>query len=226
MAGSPAAAAHLDAAYPASVSTSIIYRLSTTAENWIWHTFGDPGDAAKVGRWLAAEHPEAEDPTLWTRQICAAWVASLDRMNVGDFVQRTVGVRDRIGKPLAAATKATVLTATGTFFRDCQEWEWLPRRFDPQRAQATPRSIAALLGPNPRVISDDIWAKLLWAGLNLEPPDLPDGSLAGQFYPIELVRAVTITWLFSGLRSDEIARLRWTDRGPHLGRRGRLRVRQ
>lgn len=162
----------------------------------------------KVGRWLAEEHPDAAEPASWTRQTCAAWIAALDRMNVGDFVQRTVGILDRVGKPLTAATKATVLTATRTFFRDCQEWEWLPRRFDPQRALATPRSVAALLGPNPRVISDDIWAKLLWAGLNLQPSDLPDGSLAGQFYPIELVRAVTITWLFSGLRSDEIARLR------------------
>ena len=31
---------------------------------------------------------------------------------------------------------------------------------------------------------------------------------SGHFYPIELVRAITVTWLFSGLRSDEIARLR------------------
>ncbi|MGH8917318.1 MAG: hypothetical protein ACRD0H_03110, partial [Actinomycetes bacterium] len=34
----------------------------------------------KVGRWLAAEHPEAADPATWTRQTCAAWVATLDRM--------------------------------------------------------------------------------------------------------------------------------------------------
>jgi hypothetical protein len=34
-----------------------------------------------------------------------------------------------------------------TFFRDFQEWDWLPRRFDPQRALGTPCSIAALL-PN------------------------------------------------------------------------------
>ncbi|MFD8813552.1 hypothetical protein ACFV23_19175, partial [Streptomyces sp. NPDC059627] len=124
-----------------------------------------------------------------------------------DFVERTAGLKDRIGKPLEASTKATQLTALRTFFRDCQEWEWLPRRFDPQRALATPRSIAALLGPDPRVIADEIWAKLLWAGLNLETADLPQNR-AGLFYPPELVRAVTLTWLFSGRRSDEIARLR------------------
>ncbi|WP_369275795.1 tyrosine-type recombinase/integrase [Streptomyces sp. R11] len=59
----------------------------------------------------------------------------------------------------------------------------------------------------PRVIADDVWAKLLGAGLNLQSHDLPRGK-AGLTYPLELVRAVTLTWLFAGQRSNEIARLR------------------
>jgi hypothetical protein len=82
----------------------------------------------KVGRWLASEHPEITEPGQWTRQTCIAWIAALDRMRVGDFVQRTAGLHQQQGKPLAASTKATNLTAVRTFFRDCQEWEWLPRR--------------------------------------------------------------------------------------------------
>jgi integrase len=159
----------------------------------------------KVGRWAEAEYPEAADPAAWSRKTCAAWVAAVDRMNVGDHVQRTIGLE--LGKPLQAATKAQMISATRRFFLDTQEWEWLPRRFDPYRVLATPRSVATLLGPNPRVIADEVWAKLLWAGLNLAEDDLPP-SHAGFFYPIELVRAVTLTWLFSGQRSDEIARLR------------------
>ena len=165
------------------------------------------GQLLKVGRWAATDLPEAGDPQVWTRATCATWIAAVDRMSVGDHVQRTAGLRDRIGQPLAAGSKAAQIAALRTFFRDCQEWEWLPRRFDPQRALATPRSIAALVGPNPRMIADDIWAKLLWAGLNLAATDLPQ-TQAGPFYPLELVRAVTLTWLFSGQRSDEIARLR------------------
>jgi len=161
----------------------------------------------KAGRWLQAEQPQAADPASWTRQTCAAWVAAVDRMKVGDYLQRTAGLKDQIGKPLEAATKAAHVAAVRTFFRDLQEWEQIPRRFDPQRALAVPRSIAALLGPDPRVIADDIWAKLMWAGLNLEGSDLPQAQ-AGDFYPLELVRAVTLAWLFSGQRSDEIARLR------------------
>jgi integrase len=174
----------------------------------------------KAGRWLASEHPEAADPAAWTRQTCAAWVAALDRMSVGDYAQRTAGLAGRIGKPLQPSTKAALLSAVRTFFRDCQEWEWLPRRFDPQRALGTPRSVAALLGPDPRVIADEVWAKLLWAGLNLETADLPEAR-AGHFYPFELVRALTLTWLFSGQRSDEIARLqvgciRWQHDGAPI----------
>jgi integrase len=162
---------------------------------------------AKAGRWLAEEHPEITEPSQWTRQTCAAWVAKVDRLTIGEYVQREFGLSKRDGEPISPRTKAGYLTATRTFFRDCQEWEWFPRRFDPARALATPRSIQALLGPDPRVIADDIWAKLLWAGLNIEADDLP-ANASGPCYPMELIRAITLTWLFAGQRSDEISRLR------------------
>jgi hypothetical protein len=62
------------------------------------------------------------------------------------------------------------------------------------------------------VIADEVWAKLMWAGLNLTDHDLPlragnDGN-ARPWYPLELVRAVAALWLFAGLRTDEILRLR------------------
>jgi integrase len=161
---------------------------------------------AKAGRWLAAEHPEITEPGQWTRQTCAAWVAAVDQMAVGDYVQRHDHIQARAGKPILPRSKAHILGATRTFFRDLQEWEWIPRRFDPTRALAVPRSINALIGTSPRVIADEVWAKLMWAGLNLQAADLP--GCADSYYPIELLRAVTLTWLFSGLRSDEISRLR------------------
>lgn len=163
---------------------------------------------AKIGRWLVAEHPEITEPAQWTRQTCASWVAAVDRMAVGDFAQWTDGLRsqDRLGKPLSPRTKSGYLGATRAFFRDCQDWEWIPRRFDTTQALGTPRNILALLGPDPRVIADDIWAKLLWAGLNIESGDLPTAD--GRAHPIEMARAITLTWLFAGQRSDEIVRLR------------------
>ena len=41
------------------------------------------------------------------------------------------------------------------------------RHFDPMRVLAAPRSVSALAGSDPRVLADDVWAKLLWAGLHL-----------------------------------------------------------
>ncbi|WP_432154834.1 tyrosine-type recombinase/integrase [Streptomyces tricolor] len=161
----------------------------------------------KAGRWIATEQPEAADPAAWTRQTCAAWIAAVDRMQIGDYVVRTSSFQERLGQPLQAESKASLIRAVRVFFRDIHDWEWLPRRFDPIRALALPRSINALLGPRPRVIDDGLWAKLLWAGLNLEATDIPRGK-AGLIYPLELVRAITLTWLFAGQRSNEIARLR------------------
>jgi hypothetical protein len=65
-----------------------------------------PRHALKAGCWVEAEQPQAADPASWTRQACAAWVAAVDRMKVGDYLQRTAGLKDRFGKPLEAATKA------------------------------------------------------------------------------------------------------------------------
>lgn len=168
----------------------------------------------KVGRWLAQHHPEGLDPGQWSRELAAEYVAVVVRMTIGQLSQ--AGVRPALaGKPLSARSRSRELCALRTFFRDGQEWEWFKCHFDPQRCFATPRPVRALIAPNPRVIEEDLWAKLLWAGLNLSEDDLPKGRL-GQldptkrvhFYPLELVRALVIVWLFAGLRSDEIYRLR------------------
>jgi hypothetical protein len=68
------------------------------------------------------------------------------------------------------------------FFRDCQEWDWIPRRFAPGRSLAVPRSVQALIGPNPRVLAADVWAKLLWAGLNLTDADLPAARRGNHYW--------------------------------------------
>ena len=164
----------------------------------------------KAGRWLGREHPELADPRAWRRESAAQWVAAVDRMLVGAFshAPNTEYMRRRSGGPLSPQTKAGHVAALRRFFTDLQEWEWIERRFDPRRAFALPRSIKALIGPDPRVIADELWAKLMWAGLNLTLEDLPARNGQAPWYPLELVRAVAILWLFAGLRVDEILRLR------------------
>lgn len=87
----------------------------------------------------------------WTRQTNAAWVAAVDRMTVCDYVQRRDHLHARTGDPISPRTKVHILMATRTFIRDCQEWEWIGRRFEPARALALPRSVSALIGTNPRL---------------------------------------------------------------------------
>ena len=169
----------------------------------------------KAGRWLAEVHPDVVSPAQWTRDLAAEWVAAVDHARCGDWASEGIPpARVKTGKPLTARAKQRNIQCVGVFFRECQEWSWIPRRFDPRRAFATPRPVRALIRPNPRVIADDIWAKLLWAGLNITEDDLPyfgyqaDPTKLVTWYPVEMVRALAVVWLFSGLRLDEIRRLR------------------
>lgn len=64
------------------------------------------------------------------------------------------------------------------------------------------------------MIADDLWAKLVWVGLNFKADDLPRmggyrrESRWRTHYRFELIRAFVVTWLFAGLRVNEIIRLR------------------
>ncbi len=160
----------------------------------------------KVGRWAWEHHPAVAAPAHWDRELAADAVAVIDHLRVGDYSFLPPSVAGERGKPLAPRSKAAALAALRTFFRDLQEWEWIPRRFDPLRAFSTPRSVRALIGPAPRPLADDVWAKLMWAGLDLSRDDF-QALERRTSYPIALIRALAITWLFAGLRSDELLRL-------------------
>ena len=165
-----------------------------------------------AGRWLA-QSGYGSEPADWTREIAAAYVAAVDRSTIGQWSTGVATPASRTGQPLKPASKASALTAMRQFFRDCQEWGWILVRFNPFQALATPRSVRCLIGPDPRIIQDDVWAKLLWAGLNLTDQELskpndPEARGDGHFYPATMVKALVLVWLFSGLRRNEIARLR------------------
>jgi integrase len=162
----------------------------------------------RAGRWLRQAHPEVVSPAQWTRALAAEFVAAVDRLVVGQWAKPTWVPTRHAGAPLSARAKAHQLTVVRAFFRDCQEWDWIPRRFAPARSLAVPRSVQALIAPNPRVLAADAWAKLLWAGLNLAEADLPAAGRGNHYYPPAMVRALAVVWLFGGLRSDEIQRLR------------------
>lgn len=161
---------------------------------------------AQIGRWLAMVRPEIDSPEQWDAGLAAEFVAAVDRKKVGDWSHPKWVERYTIlvGKPIKSQTKVGCLSAARTFLRDCQEWGWIPETFSPGRCLRTPRSISNLLGPDPKPIDDNMWARLLRAALDLERSDFTPGHM----YPIELDRAMAAVWVCSGLRADEIVRLR------------------
>lgn len=146
-----------------------------------------------VGRWLTAKHPEIQSPEQWTRTTAADSVAMMMEEKTGEWSHFPSQRILNFGKPFAASTRIGRLTSLRIFFQDLQQWEMIHRRFDPYRAFRSPRSLTCLLERNPRVLADDIWAKLIWAGLNLADSDLRgQGGRGGRshLYPFQFVRAV------------------------------------
>jgi hypothetical protein len=182
-----------------------------------------------VGRWLKIVHPEVSRPDQWTRQLAAEHVAASGQFRVGELVDdKRTSYPDRL---LSVSSRIGHISALRCFFTDLLLWELVPYRFDPKQTFRFPRSLMLLRSPNPRIIAEDVWAKLLWAGLNLEPSDLPlSKNTLGQAtvprYPVAMMRALALVWLFAGLRKDEIGRLRLgcvrlqTSRDEKLAREG------
>lgn len=177
--------------------------VSTSTLSWTTRR-ATRGVLLKAGRWLRECHPEVTSPDMWDRGLAAEFVAAIDRMRPGDYASRQASCRNRHQAQLSPRSKDSYLSAMRVFFADCQSWEWIATRFDPWRTFATPRSVKALIGPSPRTVAPDVWARLVCAGMTLSAEDVAEN----QTYPFECVRALSLVWLFAGLRSDEIVRLR------------------
>jgi len=164
----------------------------------------------KVGRWLKVVHPEVSSPAQWTYELAGEFVALISDMRIGDWSDQITldRIEHQVGQPMLPNSKVNMLRGVRAFFRDCQEWGWIAVRFNPARALRAPRALQSLIGPAPRVIDKEFWAKILWAAMNLEKKDLPVGALGQHQYPFEMVRALAVVWCFAALRSNEIVRLR------------------
>jgi integrase len=191
------------------------------AQRWRKLSTHEPGTIRSMfsviliaGRWAGEKHPEAVTPDAWTRDIAAEYVADTMHAVIGQWAGHNRN-NARWGQPLGAGGKAQRIDAVRGFFTDLIEWEWIKPKFDPRRVLSLPLSVRAGIGPNPRIIDDVSWAKLMAAGLTLNSEDLspygtPRARAAGShetFYPVEMIRALTGVWLFGGCRIDEIRRL-------------------
>jgi len=159
-----------------------------------------------VGRWAFTYHPEAShSPGDWDVEIAAHFAAFVASGKVSDVQRETAFVDARAGTPLSPNTKASRLGMIRVFFDTLIASGLIRRRFATRIVFRLPEEVARQAAPKPRDLEDDVWAKLLWAGLNLETSDL--GPVLRRRYPIELLQAIVVVWLFAGLRWSELHRL-------------------
>ncbi|UOR00132.1 site-specific integrase (plasmid) [Hymenobacter sp. 5317J-9] len=181
---------------------------------------------AKAARWSAEKYPNAAGPQQWTKSMAVAYVAAVTRMKVGQSLHPTAIPTPKWGKPLIASYQGRLLFALRTFFKDCRKWDWFSLPFDPDDDLASPNSVLRNRMRKPRPIALAEWTRLEEAGLSLTQEDLPISNLAMvkrnnatsyRSYPLAMVRAMALAWLFTGLRSDEIRRLQVGCIRPALG---------
>lgn len=184
------------------------------------------GLVAKAARWAAEKYPNAAGPQQWTKSMAVAYVAAVTRMKVGEWLHPKADPPPQRGKPLMAAYQVGLLVALRAFFRDCRKWDWFSLPFDLNDDLATPNSVLRKRTRKPRPIAPAEWTKLEEAGWSLTQEDLPISNLAlvklnnatsCSSYPLAMVRAMALVWLFTGLRSDEIRRLQVGCIRPALG---------
>ena len=165
-------------------------------------------DLAMAGRWLAHHCPGVTSPADWTMDLAVGYVRYVEQRRIGDLLTKPRDV-PRSGEPMSPRGKESLIGAARCFFRDLQNWEMIPRHFNPERGFAIPKQILRAKCFNPRPIDEAFWLKLRTASLSLTTGDMPTPGTRWNSprYPIEMVRALAVAWTFSGCRSDEIKRL-------------------
>jgi hypothetical protein len=156
----------------------------------------------KVGLWLAQECPGVIGPDQWDRRVAAKFVGAVSNLVLGEWCYPGPGQAHRVGQEASARTKLRYLRYVRAFFADLQRWGWIAYNLNPDKDLRSPTRLLREADTAPEPIPDEVWHKLLKAGLELTASDLPTR------YPFEMTRALALVWLFSGLYATEMYRLR------------------
>lgn len=169
----------------------------------------------KCSRWLAEVHPDVASPADWTHVTAQEHVAAVERMTIGDWSTPVGRGRYAIGEPLKPPTKTSYLDHLRSFFYDVEDWGWCQLRFDPSALTLeSPFGVRKQLPRRSPAVDDDIWPKLVHAGLSLVEQDLliesphPGWEESHIEYPLAMVRALASLWLLGALRNGQIQQMR------------------
>ncbi len=171
-----------------------------------------------VGRWLFTHFPAIRTPEQWTEELALRFRGDLCSWTNGQYGskrgQRWLKTREMFGKPIQAYGLASYYTSVNRFFTDLirqpHSVHGEPARrirldFLPQELFTAPDHIRKVLDTaSPRDIDLQVWSKLTIAAATLAQTDLPPGTR----YSLTFYRALSLVWVTSARRPNEIARLR------------------
>jgi len=175
------------------------------------------GHLLATGRWLSKLAPEVRTPEQWTEDLALHFRVDVCSWTVGKYASEEGRHRipqGKVGCPLRPQAIAGYLGTLRRFFTDLTRRPHtvagtrepkITLNFSPKEMLTTPKHIRrALDATAPRDIDLRALAKLAIAAATLAASDLPQGAL----YPLSFYRALSLVWVTSARRPNEIARLR------------------
>lgn len=171
-----------------------------------------------VGRWLQTHAPDIRTPEQWTEDLALRFRRDLCSWTNGQYGSKRgqwwLQTKEMLGKPLQAHGLVHYLKALNHLFSDLTRRPHSPhgepaRRiqldFVPGEVFTAPEHIRKILdSASPRDIDLRVWSKLTIAAATLAQSDLPPGTR----YSLTFYRALSLVWVTSARRPNEIARLR------------------
>lgn len=155
-----------------------------------------------IAAWFDRNVPDASSPSKLIEAHIVQFRTAVLKANHGDFSTPEMFKTKKTGA-LKARTRSSLLYGLNTFISDLVDMKRLPPAFVYYaKLLKVPEFVRRQIGPDPRIIEDAAYAKLITAALELDPEDTKQMS-----YPYEFVRALAFVWVFGGMRSDEIMRL-------------------
>jgi integrase len=172
-----------------------------------------------IGRWLQQNVPQVQIPEQWTEDLALAFRSDLCSWKNGQYSsergRHLLEIKGQLGHPLGAEATLRFLTILKRFLIDLvrlphsvhgEAARRITLDFYPKDVLTYPNHLKRAADMvNPRDIDLKVWAKLTIAAATLSESDL---SRSGTRYPLSFFRALSLLWVTSARRPNEIMRLR------------------